>query len=130
MFFIFARHNVHMILSHTFLCLKGKDSNLKSEVTPCQNKNDKSKIYFCISINKSLKCTIFLHDIIWSLHFIILIHVTRSYSKKTFVNINSKFKGVRDTSRNRHARVISLVTQYVCNDKTYIFEVWSRYLKK
>jgi hypothetical protein len=59
----------------------------------------------------------------------IMYNYVLSYSKKiAFLNINSKIKG--NNSRNSHARVMNLVTQHVCNDKKYIFEVWSRYLKK
>jgi hypothetical protein len=59
----------------------------------------------------------------------IMYNYVLSYSKIiTFVNINSKIKG--NNSRNSHARVMNLVIQHVCYDKKYIFEVWSRYLKK
>jgi hypothetical protein len=59
----------------------------------------------------------------------IMYNYVLSYSKKiTFVNINSKIKG--NNSRNSHARVMDLATQHLCNDKKYIFQVWSRYLKK
>jgi hypothetical protein len=52
----------------------------------------------------------------------IMYNYVLSYSKKiAFVNINSKIKG--NNCRNSHARVMNLVTQHVCNDKKYIFEV-------
>jgi hypothetical protein len=51
----------------------------------------------------------------------IMYNYVLSYSKKTSVNINSKIKG--NNSRNSHTRVMNLVTQHVCNDKKYIFEV-------
>jgi hypothetical protein len=59
----------------------------------------------------------------------IMYNYVLSYSKKvTFVNTNFKFKG--NNSGNSHTRVMNLATQYMCNDKKYIFEVWNRYLKK
>jgi hypothetical protein len=41
--------------------------------------------------------------------------------KNNIVNVNSKIKG--NNSGNSHARLMNLVTQHVCNDKKYIFEV-------
>jgi hypothetical protein len=52
----------------------------------------------------------------------IMYNYVLSYSNKiTFVKINSKIKG--NNSGNSHARVMNLVTQYMFNDKKYIFEV-------
>jgi hypothetical protein len=54
----------------------------------------------------------------------IMYNYVLSYSKKnSIVNINSKIKG--NNSGNSHTRVMNLVTQHVCNDKKYIFEVLS-----
>jgi hypothetical protein len=59
----------------------------------------------------------------------IMYNYVLSYREKNnIVNINSKIKG--NNSGNSHARVLNFVTQHVYNDKKYIFEVWSRYLKK